>query len=84
MLVAVGTVHMAVRDFFFGSAAHIDHLASEAQFLPGQGVVAIQMHLRALDFHHRKRAGMALLVLPLELPADFHAGWKLGFGDGLL
>lgn len=81
---AVGAVHVAVGDFLFGSAAHIDHLAAEAQVLPGQRVVAIQVHFRAFDLHDRERAGIALGVPALELPPKLHPRRELRFGDDLL
>ena len=84
MLVAVGPVHMAVGDFFLGSHAHIKHPATEAQRLPGQWVVAVQMHFGALDFHHGESAGIALGIPPLDLTTDLDAGRELGFGNGLL
>ena len=84
MLMAVGPVHVAVGDLFLRGTAHIDHPATEAQRLPGQWVVAVQMHLGALDFHHRESAGIAFGIPPLDLTANFDAGRELGFGNGLL
>ena len=84
MLMAVCSVHMAVGDLFLRGTAHIDHPAAEAQRLPGQWVVAIQMHFGALDFHHGESAGIAFGIAPLDLTANFDAGRELGFGNGLL
>ena len=84
MLVTVGPMHMAVGNFFLRDTAHIDHAAAEAQRLAGQGVVPVQMHLGALDFHHCEGAGVAFGIAPFNLTADLDAGRELGLGNGLL
>ncbi len=49
MLVPVRAMHMAVGNFFSGGCPHGGDLAAELQCLARQGVVAVQMHFRALD-----------------------------------
>ncbi len=84
MLMAMGSMHMAVGNLFLRGATDIHNPATEAQRLASQWVVAVQMHLGALDFHHGESAGIAFGIAPLDLTANFDAGWELGFGDGLL
>ena len=81
---AVGSVHMAVRNLFFRGAAHIDNAATETQRLAGKRMVPIQMHLGAFDFHYGESAGIAFGIAPLDLAADFDAGRELRFGNSLL
>ena len=47
-------------------------------------MVAVQVHLGALDFHYRESAGIALGIAPLDLTADFYTGRELGLWNGLL
>ena len=56
---------------------------AKAQRLAGQGVVAVEEDFVALDFDYGKGPRLAIGIAALELPADFDAGRKLGFGDGL-
>jgi monothiol glutaredoxin len=83
MVVAMGTVYVAVGDFFVTGSAHFQHLHIKAQGLSGVRVVAVQMHLWALDFDHGKDMLGAVFTPTFELAADLDAGGELGFGDGL-
>ena len=57
------------------------HLAGKAQRLAGERVVAIQVHLGALDLHHVVDAGLAIVTQTLQPPAHFDAGRKFAFGN---
>jgi monothiol glutaredoxin len=83
MVVAVGTMHMAVGNFFFAGGAHFQHLDIKAQGLARVGVVTVQVNLWALDLDHGKDMLGAVFASAFELAANLHAGWELGFGDGL-
>jgi monothiol glutaredoxin len=80
---SVGTVHMAMGNFFVTGGAHFEHLDIKAQRLARVGVVAVQMHLWALDLDHSKDMLGAVFAPPFELAAHLHTRRELGFGDGL-
>ena len=52
MLVPMRTMHMPVGNLLGGGGAHGLHRGGKAHRLPGQRVVAVQVHLGALDLDH--------------------------------
>ena len=69
MVVAVRTMHMAVRNFFGAGGAHFGDLAAEGQRLACQRVVAVQVHFGALDLDHVEHGGLAVVAHALQLSA---------------
>lgn len=82
MLVAVFSVNMAVGDFFGGGGAQGRYFAAKTQSLPGQWMVAIQMHFGAFDFDDVKHLLLSASTHTGDLAAHFDPRWKLAFGDG--
>jgi hypothetical protein len=83
MVMSVGTVHMAVGNFFVAGGTHFQHLDIKAQGLASVRVVAVQVDLWALDLDHGKDMLGAIFASAFELAANLHARRELGFGDGL-
>jgi hypothetical protein len=83
MMVAVGTVYMAMRNFFFARSTHFKYLKCKTQGLAGQGMVAVEMHLWALDLDDSENDGLTVFSTAFKLSTDFDAWRKLGFGNGL-
>ena len=79
---AVGAMDMAVRNFFGRGGAHGHHLAGKPQRLAGQRVVAVEVHLGALDLDHVEHLRLAVIAHALQLAAHLHTGRKLALGDG--
>ena len=82
MLVSVRPVHMPVCNFFSTGSAHFGDLAAELQRLPGQRVVAVQVHFGALDLDDVEQGGLTVSAHALQLAAHLHARGELGLGDG--
>jgi len=83
MMVAVGTVYMAMRNFFFARSTHFKYLKCKTQGLAGQGMVAVEMYLGALDLDDGEHDGLTIFCTPFKLSTDLDARRKLGFGNGL-
>jgi monothiol glutaredoxin len=83
MVMSVGTVYMAVGDFLVAGGAHFQHLDIKAQRLARVGVVAVEVHLWALDLDHGKDMLGAVFAPTFELAAHLHTGRELGFGNRL-
>lgn len=83
VVVAVCAMHMLVGDFFSGGDAYFSHFQREAQYLAGPGVVAVEVHGIALDFHNVEHLLGAVITHAFELATHLHAGRELAAGDGL-
>ena len=69
MVMTTFTMHMTVRQLFFGGGANVGDIDLEMQRLAGQRMVAVNMHLFVIDMRHGD-IDNALWAMPLEL----HAG----------
>ncbi len=77
MVVAMSAVHMAVGNLFGAGGTHFGHFVAKLQRLPSQGVVAVQMHHGAFDFHQTKCLHAAIGTGATDHAARLHAGRKI-------
>ena len=78
MVVPMGAVYVAVGQFFFQGFAHLGHLQAKAQGLAGPGVVAVQQHFVAFDFHDGKHLLLAFGGVAAQLAAHELAWVRVG------
>jgi monothiol glutaredoxin len=83
MVMAVRSVHMAVGNFFLTGGTHFQHLDRKTQRLASVRVIAVEVHLWALDLDHGEDMLGTVFAPAFKLAAHLHAGRELGFGDGL-
>ena len=69
VLMAAGTVHMAVLGFFSGRLADLDHFDREVESLTGERVVEVHGDLIPLDLGDGPHERVAVRVRGLELEA---------------
>src|SRR5687767_10292162 len=75
-MMAARTMHMAVRQLFFGRGTHADDLYLEVQILAGERVIAVERHhvtLQMSDGH----SAHAVLRLSMQLHADMKIPYTL-------
>ena len=77
MVMTVGSVSVAMLNFFRTCSAHVGYLHVECQGLASKRVVAVEVHGIALDFEHCEDDALTLVVGGFELATDFHAGREL-------
>ena len=77
MVMAVGSVRMAVLNLFCTGSAHVCDLDIKAETFACERMVAIQIDGIALDFEHGKDDPLTLVIGGFELTADFDAGGEL-------
>jgi 50S ribosomal protein L16 3-hydroxylase len=63
MIVAVGAMHMLMRDFLFRRHPHVAHVEREAQCHAGQRMIAVEDHLVVRDVGHREDQGFDDLMI---------------------
>ena len=83
MMVAVGTMYVTVRQFFFTRCTDFQHLNGHTQPFAGVRMIAIQVHRIALDLHDREDPHMTVRCTPFQLTTNLDTRWKLRLGYAL-
>jgi len=73
VMVAAGSVHVTVREFFLRRSANFDDLDFEIQMLACEWMIAVHSHRVTLDLRNRNGA-IAIIGMSLKLHADFKRG----------